>query len=293
MNGINSTSLIAFAEIIRSGSFDAAAKTLHITPSAVSQRIRQLEEVLGQVLIIRGTPCRATAAGTLLYRHAEQVQALEADFFTTLKESSRRTLALAVNTDSIDGWFLDALAEATASGIMLELKVEDQDFSATLLREGKVMAAVSAGASPVQGCSTLYLGRMRYRAYASRHFMATHFTAQSTIDNLTQAPSIFFNDKDALQSAFLRAVSGQTLTPPTLYIPSTSAYVAAIVRGLGWGMLPDYMAAPHLESGRIAAFCPEHSVDVPLYWHRWNIPLSGLDRVTDFVQAAAARHLLA
>jgi hypothetical protein len=45
------------------GSSDAAAERLHLTPSAVSQRIKSLEQRVGQVLVMREKPCRATAAG--------------------------------------------------------------------------------------------------------------------------------------------------------------------------------------------------------------------------------------
>ena len=43
--------LQALAAVIREGSFERAARKLHITPSAVSQRIKQLEERAGQVLV--------------------------------------------------------------------------------------------------------------------------------------------------------------------------------------------------------------------------------------------------
>jgi LysR family transcriptional regulator, chromosome initiation inhibitor len=47
--------------VIELGSFDAAAR-LHVTPSAVSQQIKALEQLVGQVLVVREKPCTATAA---------------------------------------------------------------------------------------------------------------------------------------------------------------------------------------------------------------------------------------
>ena len=52
--------LAALASVIELGSFDAAAQSLHVTPSAVSQRIKNLEQSVGQVLVVREKPCRAT-----------------------------------------------------------------------------------------------------------------------------------------------------------------------------------------------------------------------------------------
>ena len=52
--------LKALAVVVSEGGFERAAKVLHITQSAVSQRVRQLEERVGQSLLIRSTPVVAT-----------------------------------------------------------------------------------------------------------------------------------------------------------------------------------------------------------------------------------------
>ena len=49
--------LAALAAVIREGSFERAASALHVTPSAVSQRIRSLEERVGCALVVREQPC--------------------------------------------------------------------------------------------------------------------------------------------------------------------------------------------------------------------------------------------
>eukprot|EP01035_Chromulina_nebulosa_P057399 gene57399-78639_t len=69
--------LNALAAVVREGSFERAARALHVTPSAVSQRIRQLEERTGGALLVRGQPCVATEAGLQLCRHVERVGMLE------------------------------------------------------------------------------------------------------------------------------------------------------------------------------------------------------------------------
>ncbi len=69
--------LEALAAVLREGSFDRAARKLHVTPSAISQRIKLLEERVGQVLVMRGTPCTGTEAGRRLCLHVEQVALLE------------------------------------------------------------------------------------------------------------------------------------------------------------------------------------------------------------------------
>ena len=53
-------SLAAVSSVVREGTFERAARALNVTPSAISQRVKQLEERLGSVLIIRGQPCAPT-----------------------------------------------------------------------------------------------------------------------------------------------------------------------------------------------------------------------------------------
>ena len=56
------SALSALAAVVREGSFERAARTLHVTPSAISQRVRLLEERVGCALVVRAQPCRATEA---------------------------------------------------------------------------------------------------------------------------------------------------------------------------------------------------------------------------------------
>jgi len=71
------SALVALATVIRVGSFERAARALHVTPSAVSQRVRLLEDRVGCALVIRDQPCRATETGRRLCQHVDQVQLLE------------------------------------------------------------------------------------------------------------------------------------------------------------------------------------------------------------------------
>ena len=66
----------AFAAVLEERGFERAALRLRITQSAVSQRVKQLEDELGAVLIVRESPPRATQAGERLLRHYRQVLGL-------------------------------------------------------------------------------------------------------------------------------------------------------------------------------------------------------------------------
>src|SRR5215217_7656193 len=106
--------LEALVAIADHGTFDAAARTLHVTPSAVSQRIRALESSIGQVVVQRSTPCRPTAAGEVLLRLARQARLLQDEAAEALRSGHglQADLPVAVNADSLATWFRGAVAEA-------------------------------------------------------------------------------------------------------------------------------------------------------------------------------------
>jgi LysR family transcriptional regulator (chromosome initiation inhibitor) len=299
---IDNAQLAAFAEAIREGSFEAAARRLHVTPSAISQRIRLLEERLGQVLIQRGAPCRPTAAGRPLLRYAEAAALLEAETLAALGidgdgAAPAIRIPIVVNADSLDSWFLEVFdALAAGGGLTLDIRVEDQDHSMDWLREGAVMAGVSAHPKPPQGCDAEPLGVMRYRALATPAWRDRHCPGggdAALAAALAVAPMLSLNAKDALQQAFLAAVGAAGARPPTHFAPTTRAFGEAIRRGLAWGMLPEQLAGAERAQGRLVELRPGQAIDVPLYWHRWRIGSAALDRLSEAVRAAAARALLA
>src|SRR4051795_8420769 len=66
--------LRAYAATIDHGSLEAAAGALHVTPSAVSQRLKALERAVGAVLLQRSRPVRPTEPGEEVLRLARQVE---------------------------------------------------------------------------------------------------------------------------------------------------------------------------------------------------------------------------
>lgn len=286
---LDSRQLAAFAAVLDEGSFEAAARALHVTPSAISQRIKGLEERLGRVLVRRGTPCVATEAGEALQRHARQLRLLEQDVLAPFEAAAEALpVAIAVNADSIATWFLPALADLRRThALVFDLVVEDQDHSSALLRQGRVMAAVSADPQPVQGCRAVSLGRMRYRAVASPDFVAAHFAAGVDETSLAAAPCTVFNRKDELQHRWMRRVTRKRLAPPLHHVPSTHGFIHAALHGLGWGMNPDLLVAPLLGSGALVELVPGLVLDVPLYWQHWRLDAPLLAELTRCVRRAA------
>lgn len=297
---MDNAQLAAFAAIIREGSFDAAARRLHVTPSAISQRIRQLEERLGQVLVQRSSPCQATAAGRLLVRYTEEVALLETEMLGALGGSEAAPagerpvvrLPVAVNADSLETWFMAVIAALSAdTDLLFDLRVEDQDHSATLLRDGTVMAAVSASAAPVQGCRVEPLGVMRYLAVAAPDFAARHFAHGVNSRSLARAPMLRFNPKDALQDQFIALQTTEPVAPPTHFVPSVHGFLGLTGAGLGWGMVPEVMARPAIAAGQLVELVRGKPLDVPLYWHRWRLESQALAALSAAVGRGAKASL--
>src|SRR5690606_9492949 len=234
--------LAALTAVLQTGSFERAAQALAITPPAISQRIRALEERVGRALVIRGQPARATEAGARLARHAEQVRLLERGLAEELglQPGATPRLGIAVNADSLASWFMAALARLP--DLLFDLEVDDQDHSAGWLRRGEVVAAVTSGADDVPGTDRVPLGRLRYVATASPAFAARWFAAGVTADALAQAPALQFNSKDRLQADWARLVAGRPVALRCHQIPSSTAFVEAAERGLGWGLNPEVLA---------------------------------------------------
>ncbi|WP_313350411.1 LysR family transcriptional regulator ArgP [Paracoccus sp. (in: a-proteobacteria)] len=279
----------ALAEIIRRGSFEAAAAALGVTPSAVSQRIKGLEERMGQVLIHRGPPATGTETGLRLMQHHDQVRLLEASLATSLQPSGiAAVLRLAINADSLATWFPPVM---TALPVLYDLLLDDQDHARDWLRQGQVSGAISSDPNPVPGCDVLPLGAMRYHALASPDFIARHFPDGVTEDALRAAPALIFNAKDALQSRWAQKATGKRLHLPGHMIPASEPFARAAELDLGWGMIPDSMAAPAQRQGRLQPLIPDLPLDVALYWHVQRAMAPALAPLTAAIKKRAAAEL--
>src|SRR3954463_3231137 len=180
---------------------------MHVTPSAVSQRIKALEQRVGQVLVVREKPCRATAAGVPLLR-------------------------LAAHTALLATWFTGVFTEL--DDVVLDIRIEDQDHSARLLREGVVMGAVTTERTAVPGCRVQSLGVMRYVPVAGPAFVGRYLSEGFTVDAVAAAPSLAWNRDDALQDMLVRRAFRRSIPSPVHYVPTADGFGSAVRAGLGW-----------------------------------------------------------
>ena len=282
--------LRALDATVREGTLEAAARALHVTPSAISQRLRALEVATGRILLVRTKPVRVTESGQAVLRLARQVDLLTADVARELggDPSPERvpTLPIAVNADSMATWVLPALAPL-AGEVSFDLYREDQEHTSALLRAGTVMAAITTEAEPLPGCSATRLGGMRYRPMAAPDVAARWFPDGATDEALRRAPVVVFDRKDDLQHVYLRRRLGPDADPPAHHVPASADFLAAIELGFGWGMVLDLQQP----GGELVELDPDGAVDVVLHWQQWKLRSPSLDRVREAVQQAARERL--
>lgn len=283
--------ILTLDHVLSTGSFEGAAAILNITPSAVSQRIKALEEHVGAVLVLRGQPCVGTPAGNRLARHAKDVGLLEATLAKDLNLSKipPAKIRIAMNADSLSTWVVPALA--CVDRVLYDIILDDQDHSAEWLRRGEVSAAITAHGRPIQGCDSMPLGHLRYYATASPGFVARWFPQGVTPKALSKAPALTFNQKDQLQRDWILATTGATLSPPTHFLPSSTAFVEASLQGIGWGLNPEPLVRDHLKQGCLLALS-DQPFDIALFWQSSRLTAQALSTLQHAIRRAAKTALV-
>lgn len=286
MNPVHLQTLLA---IVDEGSFELAAAVLGISPSAVSQRIKSLEQETGRVLVRRTSPATATDAGEVLVQAARRMRLLQAEADAQLRgRLARVPLSVAVNADSLATWFRPVLADTAGfGGVTLRLQIEDEAHTLALLRRGDVLGAVTREAAPVSGCESLPLGIMRYVA-VSTPALRGEYSRDGVID-WAHMPVLRFGPNDALQEVDLEGrLDGAVRRRRNVsQIPSSEAFLHAARVGLGWALLPELQAEELLSSGELVAL-DEKVLEVELHWQRWRLESELLERLTHSVATAAA-----
>lgn len=268
--------LRALSIVISEGGFERAAKVLCVTQSAVSQRIKQLEEKVGQALVIRSSPVEATPTGKRLLRHFSQVELLESELRIEMDVDDPNLptiVKIAVNADSLATWFLPALSEVfKRHQWLLELVVDDESYTHNLLKNGEAVGCVTTSKQPLAGCSSEYLGDMEYLCVATPEFIQRYFPITVSQTSLERAPAVVFSTKDKLHEKYLsKYFQMKTGSWREHKIPSSESFLDAIIQGLGYGLVGHLQAEPLIERGLLVEITPEKRKRVPLYWQHWNI----------------------
>jgi LysR family transcriptional regulator (chromosome initiation inhibitor) len=287
--------LAALDAVVREQSFDKAARSLHISQSAVSQRLAQLELQLGQRVLTRALPMTPTPTGEHLLCHARQVAMLESELERKLSEDAEGfiVLAVAVSNDTL-GWFVRTCMSwmPQEPRTLLHVYMDDESRTQSMMRTGSVLGCVSQQPHALPGSDVTELGAMRFYCVATPDFAARYFPQGLSNQALEQAPTVMFCQDDPLHYQFLRLSNpGFDAMFPFHLIPSLNEFVEVIRAGAGFGLVSGLLIGERLASGELVDLTPQIDFRLPLYWHHWAMESPLISRLSATLVQQAKRLL--
>jgi LysR family transcriptional regulator (chromosome initiation inhibitor) len=294
MDNLDYRALAVLDAVVSQGSFEKAALALGISQSAVSQRIKALEDAAGRLLIVRGQPALPTGLGQRLVSHHRNVKLMEASLDIDLgNQVSMPEISLAVDAASLATWFpLGLQPLLSPPRCQLNVQQASTEMALHLVREGSVFACVAAGTAEPQanGPQVTPLGRMRYVCVASQAFAGHWFGDGFSLEAARLAPAVV-SDRD-MMSGFLHEVLELRGAYPHHTLPLSPAASECVFGSLAYGLLPWQQVSAALADERLVDLAPGHFVDVELNWHAWNLDTPFTRALSEQIVATARRHLL-
>lgn len=288
--------LKALDVVMSSQNFERAAEILCISQSAVSQRIKQLEEFVGHPVIIRGKPLSLTTVGKQIINHYKQVELLERELIPKVipgQQLSAIKLSLAVNADSLAIWFLDALAPMIKfSNIELNLVISGETRTIEHLKSGEAFGAVSTNPRPIAGFKTEKLGQLKYVLVASPEFKKHYFANGVTSNALKNAPGANFDRFDLMHQQFIE--KHFNLKPdsyPCHTVRSSEAFVNMAKNSLAYTLIPENQIKSELANGELINISPRKYQMDTLYWHSWVLEKGLFKKASQMIIAHARKTL--
>lgn len=289
--------LQALETVVRTQSFEKAAELLFISQSAVSQRIKLLEENVGKPVLIRTQPLQLTADGESLVAHYNQVIQLEKnlDVIEQSSDSSLVTISIATNADSLATWLIPALKPAVIdSNIELNLIVVGEGLTIDKLKSGEAFGAISTQAHPIKGCTNDLIGKMDYILVCSPDFEKRYFPNGITRSALRKAPALAFDHTDNMHVDFLKSEFNLNEGDYPLHaVRSSEAFVTMALEGLGYSFIPHLQVVKQLGSKTLIRLMPEFSIQESLYWHRWLLLKGTHKQLSESLLSAGQNYLKA
>ncbi len=237
--------------------FGAAAEALHVTPAAVSQQIKTLEDYLQTPLFRRdGRKVQLTAEGVQLLpgiRHG--LDELEATLQRLRQERQTGTINVSMLASFLQRWLMPRLGGFRIQHPEIELRFHTSptvvDFARTDFH-----AAVRLGLGQYGGLRTEKITDDWMVAVAAPGLIEKHGPLPGTGD-LAQYPLLHGDEFD-----WANWSTGDTRSMGALrgaFIDDTASLLAACTEGMGFGLLRWSIAASEVQAGRIA-LASEHIV---------------------------------
>jgi len=268
--------LRSFVEVIHQGGFTQAAKTLHISQSAVSKQIAQLEQSLGTPLLDRlGSHIHLTAAGTVVLQRAEGMLRLRNELLSELDDLSqlaRGELRLGLPLLGSDALFASLFAE---------YRRRYPNIKVQLLEGGSlnIEQAVLNGELEIGGSLTPKNPLFAYQPFCDEPLdallPADHplaMNAQVRLEELADTPFLLYQRSFVLNDRLLQACQQVGFTPREGGRSGQADFLAAlVVAGQGVVLLPSVVARGLVRPGlvRLTLQAPDYlRWDIAFIWRQ-------------------------
>lgn len=260
--------------IEREGSFEEAAKSMGVTKSAISQKIKLLEQRLG-VTTVERNPTRPTNFGRRLCRHLESVLLLESKLFLryghlfNTDKINLSSIKVAVDDDTQTRCFLDLLQHHSdiENAVLFDIVIDKNRGALQQLNSHEVKAALSHCPVADPDLNSYHLGAISFIATASPEFVEQHFATGFTPENLQTVTAVSYSASNDLNRHFVSQVFSERLPFLTNYFPSVHGVLNLCSDGHAWGMNPLHLVQDDLKSGQLVDLCPGQCLEVSMYWH--------------------------
>ncbi|WDT86305.1 ArgP/LysG family DNA-binding transcriptional regulator [Alteromonas sp. 009811495] len=287
--------LRCFHEVLRYGGFEKGAQALSLTQSAVSQKIKRLEQSVGGPVLVRTKPLRPTPLGNELLAHIQKVSVLEEALnIQSGLTASAAPLSVAVNNDVLATWFSQVLAMfSDTRANPVHIVNADQTQTRDILQQGRVMACISQTGTPVTGGQSLRLGTMKYQLYASPRFIERYLSKGIDAEAVMQTPGLLYDEYDVtLLTDYQRECLNMAPSFTTCHwYPSSHGFVKMALDGVVWALLPTLQVTQEVNEGSLVSLFPDKELGVPLFWHWITLDSAALGDLTKAVKHVAKQQL--
>jgi DNA-binding transcriptional LysR family regulator len=267
---MNLNRLAYFAAVVDTGSFTRAAERLRITKAVVSQQVAELERETGTALLVRSTRrVHPTEAGRMLHARCALILREADDAFDELAQAAAEptgTLHITAPNDYGIATVVPAVTAFVARypACRVELMLQDQKLD---LVSGEIDMAIRVGWLADSSLQARQIGSFRQLLVASTVF-ADRIAAARDPEDLANLPFVAnLALKQPLQWILSRGDLDERAVrmQATIAIDSTPAVLAAVERGTGLSVLPDFLIRDLITSGHLVHVLPQ-----------WHLPSGGI-----------------
>lgn len=292
---ITPEALALIRSVATQGSMAAAARELGLVPSAVTYRVRQIEDALDVLLFDRSAKqARITRAGEELLQGGERVlQELDAVARRVQRVATGWEPQLTIAVDSLiskrvmfelcEAFFAsgDGSTKTKTQPPPTRLRIQGETLSGTwhALLDGEADLAIGGVVEGIaqSGIQAKPIGDVPFIfAVAPHHPLAQHPLAlakQALPDSVIQAHRIVAvaDSTRRKQTVSVGILPGQDV----LTVSTMPDKLDAQLRGLGCGFVPHCIARPYIETGRLVVLATERMPRAPKVNYAWQTPERG------------------